>query len=244
MMEKQPWSQSPGQGAWGEPGPCKGVLPPLCRPSELNSFNVWLLKQGLQRLQPPVQAQCPMSCQAGPLNICSGAHGTPGHSGRTSTKSECTRLPGPWRLSHPHTLTAWAEVSVLPKAPGSPSIQREKHPSFLLQLLLLYLDQALALPRPGEWVCCRRAENTGLGASWNWVPALLCCVSLAHGIDSLSLILLLSQVPNDSFLDERDKKRASPLVPATTTFLLTKHSILKNKQNTHTHTHTHDPDGI
>ena len=108
-LQEQPWSESIPR----EPGLCEGVLPPLCRPSELNFFNVWLPKQGLQRSQPPVLARCPRSHQAGPLNICSGARGVPGHSRSTSTKSERTRLPGPRRLSHPHTLTAWAEASAL-----------------------------------------------------------------------------------------------------------------------------------
>ena len=156
----------------------------------------------------------------------------------------------------PLSLSAHASLGHYVCPTHTHSLLGQKWVSYLkLQVPHLYKERSI-LPSFFNFCCfiwTKPSPSPGLGngcvagelRTQVWEPVgtgfLPCCVvwAFAHGIDSLSLILLLSQVANDSFLDERDKKRASPLVPATSTFLLTKHSILKNKQNTHTHTHTH-----
>ena len=137
-------------------------------------------------------------------------------------------------LTHTHSLPVEKPMPYL--RPQDPHLYKETHPSFLLQLLLCYLDQALALPRPEERVCCRRLRTQA------WEPVGIgfppCCAvwAFAHGRNSLSLILLLSQVVNGSFLDERDEKRAFPTCARYLCFFA--HEALHSQKQTNTRTHT------
>ena len=76
---------------------------------------------------------------------------------------------------HTHSLPGQKPVPYL--RPQDPHLYKERLPFFFNFCCVIWTKP---LPSPGLRKGCvaGETENTGLGASWNWVPALLCCVSV------------------------------------------------------------------
>ncbi|KAB0404048.1 hypothetical protein E2I00_010823 [Balaenoptera physalus] len=120
QLEEEPWSSSQSkvpQESQALARECAHLF--VGRPSELSPFDVWLLQQGLQALQPPVLAQCHTSCRMArrtsvlvPMRL-PGAARAPPLSSRPGL--HCPSLGHhvcPTQY-HPHKLTASAEVTAL-----------------------------------------------------------------------------------------------------------------------------------
>lgn len=134
----------------------------------------------------------------------------------------------------PPTQTHCAEMTALSRVSTSSSIQREKHHFFLLPFLLCYVDQAIALLRPAEWMHWRRGRE-----HWPGSQLELFCISFCKRHKPPEPCFPGSPVINSCCLGEGEDKKTwvwsgpflhLPLSVCSLYLLLIKYSIPQNKQ--------------
>ena len=151
----------------------------------------------------------------------------------------------PWAttsVSPIHTHCLWRSQCLFlgPRIP----IYTKRHilPSFFNFCCVIWTKP---LPFPGLRKGCvaGETENTGLGASWNWVPALLCCVSLCPW-QKLSEPHSPALPSGEWFLFRWKRWEKSIPHLCSLPLFFCSWSTPFSKTNKHTHTHRNDPDGI